>query len=175
MFTSRQVDSRLSYAIAIVLPALDAIFPVLPSETAIIGLGVATAGSADPRIALLVAYAALRAFVGDNLSYLPGRRFGPLVERRFFAGEKGAGPRGALSPTKITRIGRRRRIPSGTRLREARTYTLYEGCWTVIGTTPLHSLSAGDVRSAITQHAAGSSSLASPPGTKTSRRAHRAA
>ena len=31
----------------------DAIFPVLPSETAVIALGVTTAGSADPRIALL--------------------------------------------------------------------------------------------------------------------------
>jgi membrane-associated protein len=87
--TSLQVDSVLSYAIAIVLPALDAIFPVVPSETAIIALGVATAGSADPRIALLVACAALGAFLGDNLSYLLGRRFGPLVERRFFASEKG--------------------------------------------------------------------------------------
>jgi membrane-associated protein len=88
--TSLQVDSALSYAIAIVIPALDAIFPVVPSETAIIALGVATAGSADPRIALLVACAALGAFLGDNLSYLLGRRFGPFVERRFFASEKGA-------------------------------------------------------------------------------------
>ena len=38
MFTSLQVDSLLSYAIAIIMPALDAIFPVLPSETAIIAL-----------------------------------------------------------------------------------------------------------------------------------------
>ena len=89
VLTSLQVDSVLSYAIAIVIPALDAIFPVVPSETAIIALGVATAGSADPRIALLVACAALGAFLGDNLSYLLGRRFGPLVERRFFASEKG--------------------------------------------------------------------------------------
>jgi membrane-associated protein len=84
-----QVDSPLSYLIAILIPALDAIFPVLPSETAIIALGVATAGSADPRIALLVACAALGAFLGDNLCYLIGRRFGPWVERRFFSSEKG--------------------------------------------------------------------------------------
>jgi len=85
-----QVDSVLSYLVAIVLPALDAIFPVLPSETVVIALGVATAGSADPRIALLVACAAAGAFLGDNLCYLLGRRFGPYVERRFFSGEKGA-------------------------------------------------------------------------------------
>jgi membrane protein DedA with SNARE-associated domain len=87
---SLQVDSVLSYAIAVVIPALDAIFPVLPSETVVIALGVATAGSTDPRIALLVACAAIGAFLGDNLSYLLGRRFGPRVERRFFRGAKGA-------------------------------------------------------------------------------------
>ena len=90
VLTSLQVDSALSYAIAIVIPGLDAIFPVLPSETAIIALGVATAGSTDPRIALLVGCAALGAFLGDNLCYLIGRRFGPRVERRFFAAGKGA-------------------------------------------------------------------------------------
>lgn len=87
---SLQVDSVISYVIAIIIPALDAILPVLPSETVIIALGVATAGGADPRIALLVACAALGAFLGDNLSYLLGRRFGPRVERRFFRSEKGA-------------------------------------------------------------------------------------
>ena len=71
-------------------PALDAIFPVLPSETAVIALGVAAAGSADPRIVLLIACAAAGAFLGDNLSYLIGRRFGPWAERRFFASGKGA-------------------------------------------------------------------------------------
>lgn len=90
VFTSLQVDSALSYAIAIVLPALDAVIPLVPSETAVIALGVATAGSTDPRIALLVACAAFGAFLGDNLSYLIGRRFGPWAERRFFSSEKGA-------------------------------------------------------------------------------------
>jgi membrane protein DedA with SNARE-associated domain len=85
-----QVDSLLSYLIAIIIPALDAILPVLPSETAIITLGLATAGSADPRIALLVAFSAAGAFLGDNLCYLLGRRFGPRIERRLFRGEKGA-------------------------------------------------------------------------------------
>ena len=87
---SLRVDALLSYAIAIIIPALDAILPVLPSETAVITLGVATAGSADPRIALLVACSAAGAFLGDNLCYLLGRRFGPRIERRFFRGEKGA-------------------------------------------------------------------------------------
>jgi membrane-associated protein len=87
---SLQVSSVLSYALAVALPLLDAIIPVLPSETVIIALGVATAGSTDPRLALLVACAAAGAFLGDNLCYILGRRFGPRVEGRFFRGEKGA-------------------------------------------------------------------------------------
>jgi membrane-associated protein len=86
---SLQVDSALSYLIAFVIPALDAILPVLPAESAIIALGVATAGSTDPRIALLIGCAAAGAFVGDNLGYLLGRRFGPAVQRRFFTTPKG--------------------------------------------------------------------------------------
>ena len=87
---SLQVDSLLSYVIAILFPALDAILPLVPSETAVITLGVATAGSADPRIALLVAFCAAGAFLGDNLCYLLGRRFAPWIEHRFFRSEKGA-------------------------------------------------------------------------------------
>jgi membrane protein DedA with SNARE-associated domain len=104
VLTSLQVDSPLSYAIAVVIPALDAIFPVLPSETAVIALGVATAGSTDPRIALLVACAAAGAFLGDNLSYLIGRRFGPWAERRFFATDKGARSR-AWAERSLRRFG----------------------------------------------------------------------
>ena len=84
------VGSPASYLIAVLVPALDALIPLLPSETAVIALGVATAGSADPRIALLVALAAVGAFLGDNAAYLLGRRFGPAVSRRIFAGERGA-------------------------------------------------------------------------------------
>ncbi|MDA8359590.1 MAG: VTT domain-containing protein [Actinomycetota bacterium] len=84
-----QLDSPVSYLLALVLPALDALVPLVPSETVLIALGVATAGSTDPRIAALVALAAAGAFLGDNLSYLLGRRFGPAAERRFFTSDKG--------------------------------------------------------------------------------------
>jgi membrane-associated protein len=104
MLETLQVDSVLSYLIALVLPAFDAIFPVLPSETAVIALGVTTAGSADPRIALLVACAAAGAFLGDNLCYLLGRRFGPAVERRFFTTPKGARAR-AWAERSLDRYG----------------------------------------------------------------------
>ena len=87
--TQLAISSPISYLVAFAVPALDAILPFLPSETLLIVLGVATAGSADPRIAVLVALAACGAFAGDNLCYLIGRRFGPVAERRVFAGERG--------------------------------------------------------------------------------------
>ena len=99
-----QVDSVLSYLIALILPAFDAIIPVLPSETAVIALGVTTARSTDPRIALLVACAAAGAFLGDNLCYLLGRRFGPAVQRRFFDTPKGARTR-AWAERSLERFG----------------------------------------------------------------------
>ncbi len=102
--TALQVGSVLSYAAAVIIPALDAVLPVLPSETVIITLGVATAGSADPRIALLVLASAAGAFLGDNLSYLLGRRFGPHVERRFFRGVQGA-QRRAWAERSLDRYG----------------------------------------------------------------------
>jgi membrane protein DedA with SNARE-associated domain len=88
--TTLEVGSSISYVIAFVLPCLDAVVPLVPSETVIIAFGVATAGSSDPRILLIVACAAAGAFAGDNLSYLIGWRFGPWATRRFFGGEKGA-------------------------------------------------------------------------------------
>ncbi|HEY2552396.1 MAG TPA: DedA family protein [Streptosporangiaceae bacterium] len=98
------IDSPISYAVAVLLPAFDAVVPILPSETAVIALGVATAGSTDPRIFVLVALAAFGAFAGDNLCYYLGRRFGPRVERRFLSGEKGAKGR-AWAEQALARFG----------------------------------------------------------------------
>lgn len=102
--TSLHVGAAISYLVAFGLPAADAVFPLVPAETAVIALGVATAGSADPRIALLVACAAAGAFAGDNLSYLIGRRFGPAAERRFFSSAKGARRR-AWAERSLRRFG----------------------------------------------------------------------
>lgn len=111
------VGSVLSYLVAVLIPAFDAVIPVLPSETAVIALGVATAGSADPRIGVLVALAALGAFLGDNGAYLVGKRFGPAVDRRVFAGKRGAARR-AWAERSLERFGTRiivvcRFIPGG--------------------------------------------------------------
>jgi membrane protein DedA with SNARE-associated domain len=83
----------LSYLIAFGLPCFDAVVPILPSETVIIAFGVASAGSSDPRIFLILLCAAVGAWAGDNLSYLIGWRFGPWATRRFFSSEKGAARR----------------------------------------------------------------------------------
>jgi membrane-associated protein len=88
-FSQLDVTSLASYLVAFVLPAVDALLPIVPSETAIITLGVATAGSADPRIGILIALAAAGAWCGDNFNYLLGRWFGPWVVRRFLSGERG--------------------------------------------------------------------------------------
>src|SRR5580704_10848870 len=111
------VTAPLSYLAAFWIPALDAVLPVLPSETAVIALGVATSGSADPRIGVLLFLAAAGAFAGDNLAYLIGRRFGPAAERRFFAGQAGARRRAWAQHT-LDRFGGRliivcRFIPGG--------------------------------------------------------------
>ena len=111
------VSSLISYFIAVLLPAFDALIPLLPSEAAVIALGVATAGSADPRAAVLVALAAFGAFLGDNAAYLLGRRFGPAAAPRVFAGERG-GRRRAWAERSLHRFGARiiigcRFIPGG--------------------------------------------------------------
>ena len=111
------IGSPVSYLVAVLLPALDALLPWLPSETVIIALGAVTAGSVDPRIGLLVVLAAFGAWLGDNAAYLVGKRFGPTVERRLFAGERGAHRR-AWAQRSLDRFGIRliiacRFIPGG--------------------------------------------------------------
>lgn len=67
--------------------ALDAFFPVVPSETLVITAGVFAAGG-HPELATVIAVAALGAFVGDHVSYLIGRRVGHVLLRRIRPGTK---------------------------------------------------------------------------------------
>jgi membrane-associated protein len=79
--------SGWAYVIVLVLAFLDAMLPVVPSETSVITAGVvASAGDLD--VFLIIAAAAVGAFLGDNVVYLVGRRFGERARRRFFSGEK---------------------------------------------------------------------------------------
>ena len=79
--------SGWAYAILFLLALLDAILPVVPSETAVITGGV-VAASSHLSLPLVVAFAAVGAMAGDNAAYLIGRRFGGAVTNRFFRSEK---------------------------------------------------------------------------------------
>ena len=87
-FTTYVADaSGWAYAAVFLLALLDAIVPVLPSETAVITAGV-VAATGDLSLPLVVVSATVGAAGGDNLAYLIGRRFGDPVTRRFFSSEK---------------------------------------------------------------------------------------
>jgi len=80
--------SGWAYAIIFLLALLDALVPVVPSESSVITAGV-VASSGDLSVPLIVVAAAGGAFAGDNTAYLLGRRFGTRIEARFFSGERG--------------------------------------------------------------------------------------
>jgi membrane-associated protein len=79
--------SGWAYAILFVLAFLDALVPVVPSETSVITAGV-VAGAGDLSLPLVIAFAAAGAFAGDNTAYLIGHRYGRRINERFFRSEK---------------------------------------------------------------------------------------
>jgi membrane-associated protein len=70
-----------------VLAVLDAVVPVVPSETTVITAGV-VAGAGGLDLGLVIVVAAAGAFVGDNTAYAIGHHFGERATARFFKGEK---------------------------------------------------------------------------------------
>lgn len=85
-FLETLAGSPWLYALVFVVSALDALLPFMPSETAVIAVGV-LAASGRPHPAWVIVLAAAGAFVGDNLAYQVGRRFadrrlGQLLRRR---------------------------------------------------------------------------------------------
>jgi membrane-associated protein len=79
--------SGWAYLIVFLLAYLDALVPVVPSETSVITAGV-VASTGDLSLAPIVAAAASGAFLGDNTAYFIGARFGSRIEERFLSGEK---------------------------------------------------------------------------------------
>lgn len=79
--------SGWAYAIVFLLAFLDALVPIVPSETSVITAGV-VASAGDLSLWLIIPAAAAGAFLGDNTAYLIGRRFGARATERFFSGEK---------------------------------------------------------------------------------------
>jgi membrane protein DedA with SNARE-associated domain len=79
--------SGWAYAILFVFALLDAIIPIVPSETSVITAGV-VASAGDLSLPLVIAFAAAGAFAGDNTAYFIGHRYGQRINDRFFRSEK---------------------------------------------------------------------------------------
>ena len=76
-------DAWWTYPFLFLFALLDAVLPVIPSETAVITGSVASATTDRLNIWLIVLVAATGAVVGDNIGYEIGKRARPWVERRF--------------------------------------------------------------------------------------------
>lgn len=76
-----------SYPLVFAVSYLDAIIPIVPSETIVITAGVLSS-SGDMSLPLVIVFAAAGAFLGDNTAYLIGRHFGDPIKRRFFSSDK---------------------------------------------------------------------------------------
>jgi membrane-associated protein len=79
--------SPVTYGVLAAASAVDAFFPLVPSETAVIAAGT-LAASGDLMLWAIVAAAAIGAFAGDNLTYGIGALFGERAANRV-SGEKG--------------------------------------------------------------------------------------
>lgn len=79
--------SMWTYPLLFGICAGDAVFPALPSETAMIVCGI-QAARGQLSLPLVIAVGGAGAFVGDNTSYALGRFAGQPVVDRFFSGER---------------------------------------------------------------------------------------
>ncbi len=77
------------YAALLAFAALDAFFPIVPSESLVITAGV-FAASGEPNLALVIVAASLGAFIGDHISYFIGRTAGERMMRRAKPGSRQA-------------------------------------------------------------------------------------
>jgi membrane-associated protein len=81
------VSSDWAYAAVFAVAAIDAFFPLVPSETVVITAGV-LAGAGDLDLLLVILCASTGAIVGDNISYGLGSWLGEHTVKRVFKGEK---------------------------------------------------------------------------------------
>ena len=82
-------SSPWTYAAILGIAALDAVLPLVPSETAVISAGV-LAGAGDLQLGLVIAAGAAGAYAGDSIAYLLGRSADERFKRTLFRGDKGA-------------------------------------------------------------------------------------
>ncbi len=83
------LTSPWAYLAVFVIAALDAFFPIVPSETLVITAGV-FAATGEPALVPLIAAAAAGAFLGDHISYQIGRAGGGALLRRLHTGRRRA-------------------------------------------------------------------------------------
>lgn len=89
-FTRLVTDaSGWAYGIILLFALLDSVLPVVPSEATVITAGV-VCSTGHLELPLVLITAATGAWLGDNLAYILGRRYGERVKARFFTGEKAA-------------------------------------------------------------------------------------
>lgn len=80
-------DAWWTYPLIFAVSAIDAFFPLVPSETTVITAGV-LASSGDLNLFLVILAAATGAIVGDNISYAIGSWVGEHTVKRWFSSEK---------------------------------------------------------------------------------------
>lgn len=88
-FAEGLMDSPWIFLALFGFAALDAFFPIVPSESLVITAGVFAAGG-EPNLAGIIAAAAAGAFVGDHISYFIGRTAGERMMKRAKPGSKKA-------------------------------------------------------------------------------------
>lgn len=80
--------SPWTYAVILGVAAVDALLPLVPSETTLISAGV-LAGAGDLQLGFVIAAGAAGAYGGDSSAYWLGRRLDNRLARRLFRGPKG--------------------------------------------------------------------------------------
>ncbi|MFI7276265.1 DedA family protein [Streptomyces sp. NPDC049879] len=82
------VSTPWVYLALFVVAKLDGFFPVVPSETLVVTLGVFAATDGAPNVGLIILVAALGAFTGDHISYFIGRKSGARIYSRLKPGSR---------------------------------------------------------------------------------------
>ena len=85
--TSYVSRSVWTYPFLLAIAAVDAFFPIVPSETSVI-LGGSLAGERGLSIVLVIVFAAVGAILGDNITYWFGRRAEGWVIRHLLRGNR---------------------------------------------------------------------------------------
>jgi len=81
------MDSPWIFAALFAFAALDAFFPIVPSESLVITAGV-FAANGEPNLVGIILAAAAGAFVGDHISYFIGRTAGEKLMKRAKPGSR---------------------------------------------------------------------------------------